>query len=569
MANQIEIEVIARLDDIEKSLKKLQNDAQKAGENVGKSLGSNLEKSISSSFKSIAATVAAAGAAILSGAAFKKVIDEATKSENAINRLNQSLRSAGTFSEEASLRIQDFAEQIQNTTTLEDEAVLSGVALAQNFTKTSEAAQNLTEAAIDLAAATGVSLDTAVENLGKSLSGTAGRMTQSVPEIKKFTEEQLKAGAAIDFVAKRFAGAGAAELNTFSGALKRLNNLTGNLLEEFGKFVIKSPAIREAFKFVSESIIKVTKEITKMRGEGGDQFKQFLIDAINISKFFTTILGPAIEFIFGLINKVGVAIGGLAGVFQALAHPGSRSAITIGQVFDELAIKSDAFKLKTTEAIKQYLTDLEEAVRRSQEAGKKLGKNSEDAAIEVSNNFKEMAGVISGPVNSLIVAGVSSIGAALVKGGSAFGDFAKTALNILGDFAIQLGIFIVAADTAVIKLKASLLSFFGGAGIVAGLALIAIGGALKAFAAGPSGGGATAPTSSSIGGGVSGGTSAPIGESAASFEPQERQAPSTSISVNIAGNVLGDKRTLGKEIADSLNEAFGFDGIVLARGAIS
>lgn len=597
MANQIEVEIVARLDGIESSLKKLQTDAKAAGDNIGKSLGSNVEKGITSSFKSIAATVAAVGATILSSIAFKKIIDEASKSEDAINSLNQALASAGTFSQEASLSIQAFADEIQRTTTLDDEAVISGVALARTFARTNEEAVKLTKAAIDLAAAKGVTLDTAVEQLGKTLTGTAGRLANTVSETKNLTEAQLKAGAAIDVVANRFAGSGAAQLNTFSGAITHLNNIFDNFLETIGKFVIQSPAIKAVIGFISDTFIKLADSIAKLNKSGEDPFKNLLINAIDVARFFVGVLGPVVEFTMGLFNKLGIIVGGLAGVFLALLYPTSQSAITLGQVFEEVTKSSEDFQLKGTAAIDGFLTGMKKSVEDAKAVNNDyknnvVGNNAaivadtltsvnlfqiayRSMAMQVKITTEEMNAALRQLKQNLFqtfVTGLqsafSSIGAALVNGENVFAAFGKGVLRLFGDIALQLGQFYLLLGIASIWINPP-----AAAGMIAaGIALSILGGALQALAGGGGGGPKATPATAggNNGGGVTTGTASPIGDSATSFaQNEERQAPGSNVTVNIAGSVLGDKRTLGKEIADSLNEAFGFDGIVISRGALS
>lgn len=158
--------------------------------------------------------------------------------EAAINKLNQSLKNAGTFSREASEDMQAFASQLQKASVNGDEATLSMLALARNFTQTNEQAKELVSAAADLSAATGKSFESSVVNLGKTFAGLAGEIGESVPALRNLTAEQLKAGAAIDLVAKKFAGSALAETKTFNGQITQLKNSFGDLLEIVGQQLV-------------------------------------------------------------------------------------------------------------------------------------------------------------------------------------------------------------------------------------------------------------------------------------------------------------------------------------------
>lgn len=158
--------------------------------------------------------------------------------EAAINQLNQSLKNAGTFSREASEDMQAFASQLQQASVNGDETTLSMLALARNFTQTNEQAKELVSAAADLSAATGKSFESSVVNLGKTFAGLAGEIGQSVPALRDLTAEQLKAGEAIDLVAKKFAGSALAETKTFNGQVTQLKNSFGDLLEIVGQQLV-------------------------------------------------------------------------------------------------------------------------------------------------------------------------------------------------------------------------------------------------------------------------------------------------------------------------------------------
>jgi methyl-accepting chemotaxis protein len=176
-------------------------------------------------------------------------------------------------------------------------------------------------------------------------------------------------------------------------------------------------------------------------------------------------------------------------------------------------------------------------------------------AIEL---IKVQARAVSAVVNNLVVEGFATIGRSLVQGKSAFADFARTVAGILGDFFIQLGTTIIAADQAIIALKTSLLNFFGGAGLVAGAALIVAGGALKALSGGPS----STATPTALGGAGGGEDFASIGAPTVDTDvSQQIQQAQPSIFLTVEGNIL-DRRETGLELAEAINEAFQGNGVV-------
>lgn len=178
----------------------------------------------------------------------KKVIDASAEAEKSLHSMELALKLSGDFSKEASQSFQDLAAQIQATSVFDDDLVLSQVAVAKQFGATNEEAQRLIKAAVDLAAATDGDLNKAVMLLGKSLDGTAGKLSETVPEVKSLTAAQLAAGDAIDIVAKRFEGAGVAALDTYSGAMANAENRFGGLLESLGDVVTKNESVIATIK---------------------------------------------------------------------------------------------------------------------------------------------------------------------------------------------------------------------------------------------------------------------------------------------------------------------------------
>lgn len=232
--------------------------------------GDSTAESLAKSFAGVNKAILAAAAAYFSFRAatqiLNRAVDAASAQEDAINRLNNALRLSGQFTEAASRSFQDLATELQRTTRFEDDQVISLSALAVNYSKTVKGAQDLTKAAIDLATATGVDVETALKQLGSTLSGVTGTLGKTVPVVKSLTDEQLKAGEAIRIVSERFRGAAAGDVDTFSGRVTQLANNFGDLFEEIGKFITGSPALRNAIGAVSSIFGDLASSIAGARG---------------------------------------------------------------------------------------------------------------------------------------------------------------------------------------------------------------------------------------------------------------------------------------------------------------
>ena len=123
---------------------------------------------------------AAAALGVIAGRAVVNFLEEsvtaAAASEAAFATLGKQLELTGEGGAAALAGMQGFASEMQNTTKYGDDLVISQLAVAKSFGISNSEAKSLVKAAAELAAATGQSLDSAVQALGKSLSGVTGKL---------------------------------------------------------------------------------------------------------------------------------------------------------------------------------------------------------------------------------------------------------------------------------------------------------------------------------------------------------------------------------------------------------
>jgi hypothetical protein len=235
-----------------------------AANDVTLNIVANTEKALSDikSFGNAVKGVALGAAAFLGGraifAGIEAVVNEASEGENALNSLNSALKLSGDFSNEASKQMQEFASKMQDSTGVADDVIVQQLAMAKSFGASNEQATKLVDAALNLSAATGQSLESSVRNLGKSLGGMTGELGEMIPALKDMTAEQLKAGEAIGFVLDRFGGAAADKMNTFTGAVTAMKTAQGELLETLGDIIIKNPVVIETIKTLTNIIQLLT-----------------------------------------------------------------------------------------------------------------------------------------------------------------------------------------------------------------------------------------------------------------------------------------------------------------------
>lgn len=325
--NKVSVEItleekaaLKALTQLTKEIQKTENSFTKMGSEGDNSLGilSQATSGVSTGFKSLVGgvTIANLASTAIIGVAneIKSFIvgsvNAAVEQENAINRLNQALKASGDFSSASSQDLLSFATNLQKVSVFGDEVVVGQLAVAKSFGASNEQAKQLVEAAANLSATFGGSLESNVEKLGKTFSGEAGRLAQYIPAIKELTAEQLKSGDAFEIVNSKFAGAAANELNTYSGQVTSLSNAYSDLQEELGAFVTQSSRasgatgiLKEIFESATQSLVDFRIELE--RGENG-----FLENADSLNQLTREYAGLT-EKIEALEQKDSLLPGGL------------------------------------------------------------------------------------------------------------------------------------------------------------------------------------------------------------------------------------------------------------------
>jgi hypothetical protein len=119
------------------NIKEVTNDAEKKMGQSGQKAGSNFSDGFSKAAKGATKAVATIGAAIaaIGTVTIFKSVALAREQEDAVNRLNTSLKITGQFSKETSEELQAYASSLQQSSKFGDEAILSAQGLLQSLGK--------------------------------------------------------------------------------------------------------------------------------------------------------------------------------------------------------------------------------------------------------------------------------------------------------------------------------------------------------------------------------------------------------------------------------------------------
>jgi hypothetical protein len=329
--------------------------------NIDTSGASSSLNLLKTSLVSIGASIAAYFTVNAISGFFSTIIDESIDAQNNLNQLNGAMQRVGEYSTANVASMAAFANEMSRLSTVDDDVINGQLAIALNFTKSTESAQGLVKAAMDLSAATGISLDQAVEQLGKTLDGTAGRLNETVPALRGLSEEALKSGEGIKVVGEAFAGAALNQLNTFDGALTQAKNSFGNLAAAMGNSITQNPAVIQSINEVSNAFMGVQESI-----DGSTTASNSFINR------GITALISGIRDLIPSLNAVSSFMKSISFLFEVMLK-GVMSFV------DGLKILGNSWLwlVGTMEGKKSALSDIDAAMKRMKERGDDLAKSLE------------------------------------------------------------------------------------------------------------------------------------------------------------------------------------------------
>lgn len=259
----VNIDIVAKLEGIEASIKGLESIGKAAQDSLGKLvvgaekaaeqtkiLGSNVTKA------AIGFLALNEGIALVQKLAsvLSSPIHAAIESENAVNELNESLRESGKFTQEVSRDFQEFAKALQNQSKFTSAAILSSTGLLATLTNLDEQGlKKATETAVDLAAALGVSLDVATKKVVDALQGGTVALKGKTIALQKGATAAETATLALQQLGDLVGGRALAQTKTFGGALNQLTKSFEEIIEEFGKALTTTEGFQSGIEAVGHT----------------------------------------------------------------------------------------------------------------------------------------------------------------------------------------------------------------------------------------------------------------------------------------------------------------------------
>jgi hypothetical protein len=211
-------------------------------------------KGLSNSISSLGRSALNAGAAYFGTRGLIQGLMESTRLAGVQEQAEKSLEVALGRTSKALLNQASALEQV---TTFGDEATIQQQAFLASLGFSEDKIMDIIPVAMDLATATGMTLESAVRNTAKTFSGLAGELGEMVPQLRDLTAEEMKAGDAVKIMADLFGGQAQAQTKTYAGSVKQLKNQLGSMGEQIGRIVIPvfeelAPHLRTAINFWSK-----------------------------------------------------------------------------------------------------------------------------------------------------------------------------------------------------------------------------------------------------------------------------------------------------------------------------
>lgn len=504
---------------------------------------------------------------------FRDSMDAAIESEKAVKSFNFTLKAAGVYSEEASKGFQEYASQLQQVTGIQDEAILAGASTLIEIGELSGKELNRTVvASLDLAARRGWDVATAFDVMARAAQGNVGPFSKMGVEFRNGSTDAERFAQVLDFIESKMGGAAQENLKGYAGAVLQLKNTWGDLQEQFGAFVIENPGMIQSLnllnEFLKSSAVAASWVVVKFQ----NMILYFTGFAAMISSALSAAFNKDVSAAFMEEQKqIAENINALTAANNAsiLSFDSLSSTINSSTIPDfdraKAAAKSFADELKDLawkeEEVNEQLRQMHEAFLDSHPTFQSFKKGFLQGMKDMGASTLQLGKQVASTFASGMTNAFASVGKALVEGNNAFGAFGKAILQMLGNVAIQMGQFYIAAGIAALFLNPA-----QGAGMIAGgAALGVLGGVLQAL-----GGGGSSAAGSTTSSGVSAASASFVSGSNedlfAQTTEQEREKAKTGVTINVQGNIL-DRRETGLELAEILNSAFDTNGTLVRANA--
>ncbi|MBK9496917.1 MAG: hypothetical protein IPO08_20895 [Xanthomonadales bacterium] len=285
----------------------------KVTDSLGEAQGAS--KAFSSSLGTLAVASGAAFAALIVGA--EKAFEAFADAEKSSRQLQLALQNQGIAGKGLEKQYKDLASAISQKTGIDDDAIVSGQAILQNFLGQQEVSEGLTKTLADLSIKTG-SVESAADLLGKAVQGNVrGLKTYGIELDANLTRTERIAKLS-DNAALSITGLAEAT-NSGTGSTKKASVAFQNFLEKIGErlapvIISASNAIADFFNTLNDNgpLLDFIFEVGKIAAIVSGALVTLFGFGAAIAKVGTAIeIATTVVKGFGLASRIAVGATGI------------------------------------------------------------------------------------------------------------------------------------------------------------------------------------------------------------------------------------------------------------------
>ena len=327
---------------------------------------------VSAGMKSLAKSALAAGSAYFAAQGLingiKGAVSAYATQEKAEKALETALGKTST-----SLLAQ--ASALQKVTMFGDEATIQQMAFLGSIGMTEKQIKEIIPVAMDLSAATGISLESAVRNTAKTFSGLAGELGELVPQLRDLTAEEMKAGKAVEVMAELFGGQATSATDTLEGSMAQFNNTIGDLTERLGEAF--APVIKKVTQLLGDFFEMLfpsdpLKRTNQMKAEFAEGEKLFeMLENRNLAESTQKILKSELigmyPTLLGHLDAEKTSVDELSKAYENVR--GELLANIEVQMAEELVLDAKTRYVKATQNVSGFMRDMMDSFKKAIDNG--------------------------------------------------------------------------------------------------------------------------------------------------------------------------------------------------------
>jgi len=267
---------------------------------------------------------------------FGNAAEAAGEQQAATERLRQSLANVGESWDVHGERLQEAATDLQKLTGAADEQTLASMALGVSLGVPVEKLGDYSMALANAEAA-GLPMETLQRGLSASFEGSATALGRYLPAVRSLTEEQLRAGGALDLINERFGDLAKSQSTTWLGAVNRLKGAWGDLVDEgFGRIITDSPVVRATMIELALEMLDLANDTTDATEAMSGAVGEFAKGAIDVLE--------ALVKSFNFVSRGWVALQN-----TIVAHEKASNEVRRAQLEDALSMNKGFLAAKQEE----------------------------------------------------------------------------------------------------------------------------------------------------------------------------------------------------------------------------